>query len=138
MTRARYHGGYASRAGKSANPNAVRNLTPSQARAAWRALCETVVKACADPDVAPFALVEPLRQAPKGSFPLAGGDARLAWADEFRAAVERWRLTTSYELRRRFARSLAAQATDILDLVIALGADEAAAARARMGQRDDD
>lgn len=119
------------------HPNAVRALTPAQARPAWIALCEAVIAATAAPETVPMSLIDPLRAVPKGSFPLPAGDVRADWAEAFRAEAERWRTTQSYQVRRLFSGALGLRAREIIDLVRELGAAEASNARARMGLRDD-
>lgn len=128
-----YHGGRARGAVK-------RSLTPGQARIAWKQLCEALI-AAGDPArggsaEAALSLVDPLRAAPKGSFPLPKGDARAAWAEDLRVWADRWRLTPSAATRTAFAPAMVELAKAVLALCWDLGAAEAAAYRARTGQAD--
>lgn len=123
---------------RAGNPNAVRTLSPVEARKAWRGLCDAALVAARAPASDPtLVLTDPLRAAPKGSYPLPAGDARRAWAEDFREQCDRYRLTANPATRAMFARTLEASAGDVERLTFALGAEVAQAAMSRSGQRDD-
>lgn len=120
-------------------------LNPEASRRAWRTLCERAIaleglfdsEAEADPVMLARELAAALDATPVEP-PLDRADVRGLFFRRFRDAVADWRGCASPAVRTTFARGLAAQALDVREVLIDVGAAVAVAANARTNPWDRD
>ncbi|MDP1738892.1 MAG: hypothetical protein Q8L23_15805 [Caulobacter sp.] len=108
-----------------------------EARRLWRAVCAAAMADAGDPDAPPQRLTQALSALGKAGFPLAGADMRLDFVRGVEGQMRAFARAGSYETRRAVAGLVIAGAGYLERLLLDQGADIAAVARARMGQRDD-
>lgn len=114
-----------------------RSVSPDQARRLWRDLCEAAGWDSAAPDGDPTRLTIALRAVGMVDFPLPAGDLRGLFAAAVLDQMRLYARASGADTRRRAAPLIAAGARMLRDLLIEQGAELAAQARGRMGQRDD-
>jgi hypothetical protein len=114
---------------------ATRHAPPD--RRAWLSMLERAVEAVTgDPAARPLDFAASLKGLNGDNFPVGVTDSRRRWAKIFVEQARLW-VDAGLATRTAFAPALAAEAQALTDILIEQGAAEAAAARDRMGFKED-